>query len=1145
MKKVFRYSLILLSVSSLFAAQNDEEVKLTNKDIAKSNLNLEKIKKLNIVEGIKSNIDLVKKDLDDTKLDKTKEKNDKYKDAIDTKGYRKVRLIDVVLETISRSEILKAKREKVIQNELKVKNAFAENYPKIDLEYNYGKTLKKPSEEDNKLYKEYKDNNYRIVLRQNLYSGGKITNDVNNLVKKLEVSQNQYEISLDSEIKKAIKAYFQVVFTKRSVLVNERNMKKLRKILDIVTVKYDNGAASIGDLTSIKASVANAMTKLVKVKSKYIEALRYYEYIVGTRFEKTLPFEKSFDVKIDDFDQLFKRAINNNKELINYYKSIDAEKYRIKSAQSAFKPTVDFEMSYKKVNNKEDLEEHESYYNGKIKLKYNLYNGGKDQNKVLEVNSAIREYNYKLEEEKKKIKWNLSKLYTSVQSVSQALESTIEEVIASRKMISSYWDAFKLGEQDLPTLLQGQRLLNSAETELVNFEKQQVTDFFDILELTGDLSSFFEIDPSSQKFIDFSKSDYMDTIYPKKDVSSPGLDFNKLEKEKKEKTKQELEIKEPKKDVLVEVKKSLEDKIKEFIEKFNNFDENSYMIEISSFKNLFESFSFIKENNIEDNSLVYDVINNLKIETKIAHNNFETQEQAKQYLIKNKANFINRNTEIKKVSNIKESYLAYLSGLEIKKPKPEVKVKVKVVEKFLKPKEKEIFTTNKEFKDKFLALKNNEYTINVSTFTKLQEVENIVKTNKIYKDTFFFRAGDNGELIKVYYGIFDTYKNAQDYLQYSGIKGENIYPVIQNTNSVIKLYNENKEFNISKKEEVEYEYVNKKVVDIKDKDIKTKENIKNNINLETQTDFTKEFLSANRNYYSLNIAAFENMSLARKYVEKNNIEDKTILVVSNSGKIMIMYGIYETLDIAKNKKASLPEFILRNKPIIQKIFRTQESYLKNNLKDNSSTEINEKDSSNETSNKLLKVIKEAKELANKKQNLEEQRKEEIVLFEEKLEETTIEEQKAKEQERLEEQRKLEEEKAKEQARLEEQRKLEEEKARLEEQRKLEEEKAKEQARFEEQKAKEKAKEQARLEEQRKLEEEKAKYKYTINLGTISSNKVTWFIHRYGLDKSKVILNQNISTTTIYYDKFISSEEAVIATEGIHPKLNPKIEKLGK
>ena len=94
----------------------------------------------------------------------------------------------------------------------------------------------------------------------------------------------------------------------------------------------------------------------------------------------------------------------------------------------------------------------------------------------------------------------------SIPLPSLALNRVNTEIVSSRKAVTSYWEAFKLGEQDLQTLLQGQKQLNSAETELVKFEEDYITDFFSILEITGDLSSFFDVDPDNPKFIDFSFS---------------------------------------------------------------------------------------------------------------------------------------------------------------------------------------------------------------------------------------------------------------------------------------------------------------------------------------------------------------------------------------------------------------------------------------------------------------------------------------------------------------------------------------------------------------------------------------------------------------------------------------------------------------
>ncbi|RXJ90730.1 hypothetical protein CRV01_06160 [Arcobacter sp. CECT 8983] len=792
------FIILILSSSSLFAQDENDPALLVNE-----NKKLLKENNLNQKEGKKDSLEAVAKDNLNTVTNITEKKSNKKVKGVDTSVYTKVKLIDAVLETLAQSEILKSSRENVIQYELKLKNAMAEYYPTVDFEYVRGRTRSKPNDEDELAkFKFFNDEYYKFVLRQNLYSGGSTSYMVKSVAKKFEVAKNQYKIKLDSEIKKAIKAYFDVVFANRSVMVNERNMKKLNKILEIVTIKYDNGAASIGDLTSIKANVANAMTKLVKVKSKFVEALRYYEYIVGTRFEKTLPFEKNFDIKIDDFDKLYKRALENNKNLINYYETIQSEKFKHKSIRGKFEPKVDFELSYKESMQGEDIEEeHEQDVNGKIRVTYNLFNGGRDKNKVLEINSQIRDLNYRLEEEKKKMKWNLSKVHTSITTVSDALKSTIEEVVASRKMVSSYWEAFKLGEQDLQALLQGQKQLNAAETEVVKFEKDQVNDFFSILEITGDLSAFFDVDPENPKFIDFSKSDYKKTVIAK-DGQKISLNLEKKEdKPKKEKIKEEK----PKEIDIPEL--SFEDKINNYIKEFDNFDDESYMIKIGDFKNIYESFAFIKNKNISDNSFSFDVLDNLKIKNIIVHNNFKDENLAKEYISKfKKDNDIDKEVSLIKVKEIKSLYNSYLAGLEIKKPK----AKVKIVEKVRQEKKKKEFSINEAFKQKFLNSDENFYTINVASFSNKKELEDFILANNLYEKSFFFKYFSSVELYKLVVGIYSSYENIENDINELVLNNKGIFPVVEKIENIKTQFKDNIDLNIQEKKDKEYEYISLK-----------------------------------------------------------------------------------------------------------------------------------------------------------------------------------------------------------------------------------------------------------------------------------------------------------------------------------------------
>ena len=729
--------------------------------------------------------------------------NKKYqKDTTtDILKYQKVSLMDVVLETVSNSDLLKAAREQVIQSEIKLKDAIAGYYPTLNFESETARTKAHDIGGDQR-YKYFNDRNYKFILNQNLYSGGDTSNTIKSLEKKLDLEKNQYEIVLQEQIIKAVKAYFDVVFSHRTVIATENNMKNLNKILEIVTVKYDNGAATIGDLTAIKANVSNAQTQLTKVRAKLTESLRYYEYMVGENYSQTIPYEKNFNINVSTFDLLYERGIKRNGTIMNYYKSIEAEKFNLKSKESAFAPKLDFELSLDNVMDKEGYEEREAALNGLFRLTFNLYNGGKDKNKILTSYSAIREANFKLDEEKKKLKWNISRLFTSIQSTNESLKSNISEVISLRKMVEAYWEEFTLGQQDLQALLQGHKQLNAAETELIKYENNNITDFFTLLGYTGDLLAFFDMDPEHPKFIDFSKSNYSNDVY----IDDKFLnEKERLEKEEEIKKAEELRK-------MFAEKAAKDENIDNFIKKFLATSDEFYTIEIGSFNNQKDATNFIKEKQFDKNAFAYDTVENTNINSKIAYGIFPNMEMAKSESEK-LSKITNRKTlVVKKVKDVKKLHNDYVVGLKVKLPDPEVQVveKINTIEKIKQEKKEPEFQYNEAFKNSFLTANKEAYTINITSFNNKNELEKILKANPtLLENSIAYNYSNGTPLIRWDYGIYETYEEAQKAIESLGEVGDSYYPVVQKISKEQELYNANIIPEVKKEiKETEFEYVN-------------------------------------------------------------------------------------------------------------------------------------------------------------------------------------------------------------------------------------------------------------------------------------------------------------------------------------------------
>lgn len=859
---------------------------------------------------------------------------DYAKENLEQNDYIKVSLVDVVLETVSQSNNVKAAREKVLQAKIKLDDAYAGYLPSVDGRYKTARTKTKPGA-DEMTEKFYGDESYKLTITQNIYEGGATSTTIKNLDKKYEVAKNAYRLVIAKEVENAIKAYFDVLFNFNSMVVNQESMMRLQEVLEIVNIKYESGATSIGDLSNIKASVSNAESKLIKIQSKFNEALEYYKYIVGDNFVKTFPFEERFDTSIDDFDKIVEKAVENNINVKSYKLNIEAQKYKLLNAKSGFKPKIDLELSSEKITDQEDFEEIIRNNKAQIILSYNFYNKGLDKNEVLTMNSMIRELNYKLKEEIRKLKWTLSKLHRSIVSATKASVSTKAEVLASKEMVKAYWDGFKLGEQDLQELLQGQRQLNSAQLDLIANKKSAITDYFNLLSNTGTILNYFKLDIEEDNFINFAKSDYTNLLKTELEEKQKEL-IVENNSTKNEQIIEDIEENNTTNTVDENLTQVVENNISVVPDSLNdllNFetlfletDENKWTIRMYYFDKVYQAFDFAKEQNISKNIFVFDTLNKNKVKTNIAYNIFDTKQLAQESL--DELNITAINNKVFQIKDIKNLH----NNFKNKKLQTERKVK----------KEKP-FETNKKFKKQFLEAEEDLYTINITSFASIAQAKELVEKEKIYDKSFVYSYGDEKEWIKVVYGVFTSYEDAVvalDSLENIKIKYEPVIEKISSKQNLYKKYND-----ISKNE------TSKVVLEVRDtnssSEVKSEQN--DEINSSEAIDvpvavtsldsvsFKEQFLNASKEYYTLNLATLYSKESGEKF-KKNN--DKAVDVfVFKFGKDGTMYkamgGKYATYAEAQEALEQLPKSLQRNKPRIEKIEIKQKLYFKyNSVKEN-------------------------------------------------------------------------------------------------------------------------------------------------------------------------------------------------------------------
>jgi outer membrane protein TolC len=703
---------------------------------------------------------------------------------LDDEGKVKIDLIDAVLQALSISHKLQANREKLIQAKYNIDIAYGDYLPSVDVSYTLAKTEERPG--DFNMYQEYDkakrytDEQYTLSLSQNIYAGGETSNEIERLKAQYLVAKTDFERLLEDEISKAVTAYIDVVFTRESMQISKKNMEELETIFQIVKAKFDAGALSIGELNSIEASVSNAKSQLSKTSSKYNNALEYFKYITGELYQDKYPYEKIIHVEVPSIEKLIDQIEQKNSLIKNYDYNILSKKFHLKKLKAPFRPQVDLTLAAEKITDQEDYEYDEDSYTATLSVSYNLYNGNKDNNMYLKTFSSMQEVIFEKEGEIRKIKWELEKLHTSLTSSQENLSNVENEVDSSRGMVSSYWESFRNGEQDLHVLLQGQRQLNTAELSLLSNEQDSMKDYFDILKISGDLMSYFKIDTNEENYLDMAKAKYRAQYKAPKESSSDTLESPiKAEDINETKTIDDSIVKN------IDTNVSTLADLLSFHEKFLIENPEKYTIIFNDFSNPIEGLKKISELNISKSSFIYEYFEDQKIKTKIAYGIFDSFNDANKTLLESPLSDTDVNKkDVVTIGKVQEelkefSTLFFINAENIPKVVTPPKVE--------KPKEKP-YENDIAFKDKFLNAPENYFTINITTFASWDLAGKIVKQQNIQDASFVFNFGENEKWYKLMYGVFETYEEAQQALKSLGNINTIYMPIIEKIAQKQELY---------------------------------------------------------------------------------------------------------------------------------------------------------------------------------------------------------------------------------------------------------------------------------------------------------------------------------------------------------------------
>ncbi len=413
-------------------------------------------------------------------------------------------LFEAIVYSLSHNAKIKASKQRVLQELASQSEKDAGHLPTLTLFGDAGYE-KRSSETDANVNPtaqvteyNYKKTELFFTFTENIYAGGAIENAVNEQRARVEATIYDHRNNLERASTEVISAYFNVIYNQIALKVNNKNMRKFEEILNIVSIKEENGAATSGDVNFIKANVESAKTDRVKTEAKLSNAISQYEYLLGFYDETNQPFESHVEINTGELNTSLDLLEKNNALILRQKSYITSAQFSLDGTKATFTPKVDFQVNGEARNEFDRGLGERNKLNALVNFNYNLYNGGKDQARYQRFYAKLSEQKFLLQDRRRELKFQTKVLYKSVTSSLESLKLTASEVTSARKVVDSYWIAFQNGTQNLQSLQLAQANLNRSELDFVEYKKSMSINYFKLLQLTGGLLPYLDINYASR-----------------------------------------------------------------------------------------------------------------------------------------------------------------------------------------------------------------------------------------------------------------------------------------------------------------------------------------------------------------------------------------------------------------------------------------------------------------------------------------------------------------------------------------------------------------------------------------------------------------------------------------------------------------------
>lgn len=333
-----------------------------------------------------------------------------------------------------------------------------------------------------------------VRVTQNLFEGFGTQNEVARQQYRLD-AQSYYVLSRANDVALSMaEAYIDVLQEQELLKLAQDNMDTHKRILEQIIQRNNAGIGNQVEVDQARARLALAESNYAAAQNNYYDAEARFRRVLGRNpdnilikpmFNATLPadLESATQIALAEHPTL-KAANGDIAETRAQYKASDRFNY----------PRLDLEVEKTFDHNLAGVRGKNEYLQAMLRVRYNLYRGGRDSAEKRRTIAAYHEATEVRDNTRRQVIENLRYAWNAQTYVEKQLDYIEQHIKLTYDTLTGYRQQFTLGRRSLLDLLNTENEYNSATKNLISSEAALLKAKYRILAGMGHLLPALNID---------------------------------------------------------------------------------------------------------------------------------------------------------------------------------------------------------------------------------------------------------------------------------------------------------------------------------------------------------------------------------------------------------------------------------------------------------------------------------------------------------------------------------------------------------------------------------------------------------------------------------------------------------------------------